>query len=83
MFATKILSKELAPYNIRVNSVAPGVVSSKMADMMDKQVRERMVKKSILKRELKPSEVAKKILYLCSDEAKKVNGQILKIDRNL
>ena len=82
MFATKILSKELAPYNIRV-ICCTGVVSSKMADMMDKQVRERMVKKSILKRELKPSDEAKKILYLCSDEEKKVNGQILKIDRNL
>ena len=51
--------------------------------MMDKQVREKMVKKSILKRELRPSEVAKKIVYLCSDDAIKVNGQILKIDSNL
>ena len=62
MFATKILSKELAPYKIRVNALAPGIVSSKMADKMDKQVRERMVKASILKRELRPSEIAKKIV---------------------
>ena len=83
MFATKILSKELAPYKIRVNALAPGVVSSKMADKMDKQVRERMVKASILKRELRPSEIAKKIIYLCSDKAAKINGKILKMNENL
>ncbi len=83
MFATKILSKELATYKIRVNAVAPGVVSSQMADTMDKQVRVKMVKQSSLKREIKPFEVAKKIAYLCSDEAVKVNGQILKIDGKL
>jgi 3-oxoacyl-[acyl-carrier protein] reductase len=83
MFATKILSKELAMYKIRVNAVAPGVVSSKMADMMDGQVRVKMINQSTLKREIKPSEVAKKIAYLCSDEAIKVNGQVLKIDNNL
>ncbi len=79
MFATKVLSKELIPYKIRVNAVAPGVVISKMADKMDGQVREKMVKKSTLKRELKTSEVAKKIVYLCSNKAIKVNGKILKI----
>ena len=70
-------------YKIRVNAVAPGVVSSKMADMMDKQVRVKMINESTLKREIKPSEVAKKIAYLCSDEAIKINGQVLKIDNNL
>lgn len=83
MFATKILSKEFAKYKIRVNALAPGVVSSQMADTMDEQVRLRMVKQSSLKREIKPSEVAKKIAYLCSDEAIKVNGQVLKIDGKL
>lgn len=82
MFATKIISKELAPYRIRVNAVAPGVVLSKMGDMMDKRIRKKMVKRSKLKRELKPSEVAKKIIYLCSDKAKKINGRILKIGGN-
>lgn len=82
MFATKVLSKELIPYKIRVNAVAPGVVISKMANKMDRQVREKIIKKSALKRELKPSEVAKKIVYLCSDKAIKLNGQILKISGN-
>ncbi len=83
MFATKILSKELQPYKIRVNAVAPGVVSSKMADLMDNKIREKMINKSYFKRPLKPAEVAKKIVYLCSDEAIKVNGKILRIDGNL
>ena len=82
MFATKVLSKELIPYKIRVNAVAPGVVISKMANMMDKQVRQKMLKKSTLNRELKPSDVAKKIVFLCSDKAIKLNGQILKFNSN-
>ena len=81
IFATKILSKELSIYNIRVNAIAPGVVTSRMADMMDKKVREKTVKDSPLGRELKPFEVAKKVIFISSDNAKKINGQILKIDR--
>ena len=82
-YATKILSKELQPYKIRVNAVAPGVVSSKMADLMDRKIKEKMINRSNFKRPLKPTEVAKKIVYLCSDEAIKVNGKILRIDGNL
>ena len=80
IFATKVLSKELSIYNIRVNAIAPGVVASKMASMMDKKVREQIVKNSALGRELKPSEVAKHVTFLSSDDAKKINGQIIKID---
>ena len=49
--------------------------------MMDKKVREKTVKDSPLGRELKPFEVAKKVIFISSDNAKKINGQILKIDR--
>jgi len=80
IFATKILSKELSIYNIRVNAIAPGVVTSRMADSMDKKARENVVKNSYLGRELKPLEVAKQVVFLSSDMAKKINGQILKLD---
>ena len=53
-----------------------------MADIMDKQVRQKMLKKSTLNKELKPSEVAKKIVFLCSDRAIKLNGHILKFSGN-
>ena len=80
IFATKILSKELSIYNIRVNSIVPGVVLSKMADMMDKKIRKKIVKNSRLGRELKPLEVANQVVFISSDNAKKINGKILKID---
>ena len=54
-----------------------------MADLMDSKIREKMINKSYFKRPLKPAEVAKKIVYLCSDKAIKVNGKILRIDGNL
>lgn len=80
MFATKILSKELSVYKIRVNSIAPSVVTSKMADSMDKKVREKMINNSLTKRECRPEEVAKFVLNLSSDKSKKTNGRIFRID---
>ena len=79
MFATKILSKELSVYKIRVNSIAPSVVTSKMADSMDKKVREKMINNSLTK-EGRPEEVAKFVLNLSSDKSKKTNGRIFRID---
>ena len=80
MFATKILSKELSVYKIRVNSIAPSVVTSKMADSMDKKIREKMINNSLTKRECRPEEVAKFVLNLSSDKSKKTNGRIFRID---
>jgi 3-oxoacyl-[acyl-carrier protein] reductase len=80
MFATKILSKELLVYKIRVNSIAPSVVTSKMADRMDKKVREKMINNSSIKRECKPEEVAKFVSKISSDKSIKINGRIFKID---
>ncbi|MDR1472904.1 MAG: SDR family oxidoreductase [Synergistaceae bacterium] len=62
--ATKTMSSELAPKDIRVNALAPGVIKTAMTDTLPEDIRSRMISKSELKRIGLPGEVAGAILYL-------------------
>ncbi len=78
---TKALSKELAPSNIRVNAIAPGVV---LTDMMKEDFSEReldLIREDIgLGRFADPKEIADLIAYLVSDEASYITGSIIDIN---
>ncbi len=77
MFATKVMSKEFADYNIRVNSVAPSVTNTIMAKLINKKSLNELLKKSKLKKPMSVNEVADKVLYLASDKSKTINGKII------
>ena len=77
---TKTIAKELVPYGIRVNAVAPGLLDTDMARQMEDKAGKEMVAASAMKRLGKPEEVANTILFLASDEASFINGQVLRID---
>jgi 3-oxoacyl-[acyl-carrier protein] reductase len=79
-YFTGVLAKELAEYNIRVNAVAPGLVSTEMADAMERNAREQMVASSAMRRLGDPSEIADAVLYLCSGNASFVSGQVMRVD---
>ena len=78
---TKALSKELAPSNIRVNAIAPGVV---LTDMMKNDYSEKdlkLIKEDIgLGRFADPKEIADLIAFLISDEASYITGSIIDIN---
>lgn len=78
------LAKELGPYNIRVNAVAPGVVGT---DMMMGAVNEDMKKALInmtpLQRMASPNDLAGAYLYLASDASSFTTGTIIKVDGGL
>lgn len=80
IFATKAISKELAPYNIRLNAIAPGLCDTSMADMMEFKARENMINESSLKRLGNPQEIANVVLFLASEVASFINGQVLRVD---
>lgn len=77
---TKCLSKELAMFGIRVNAVAPNLINTPMARQMEQKSFDAMVSVASLKRMGEPSEVAKTILFLASDESSYITGQVLRVD---
>lgn len=77
---TKSMAKELASFNIRVNAVAPNLINTDMAALMEEKSYNTMINAAALKRLGTPEEVAKVILFLASDQASYVNGQVIRID---
>lgn len=78
---TKSLSKELAPSNIRVNAIAPGVVDTDMVrDYFSDEDIEGLKKEIGLGRLVSPEEVAGLVAYLISDEASYITGNIVDIN---
>ncbi len=76
---TKNLAKALAP-NINVNAVAPGHTKTEMTDPLPDEVKQNMIEGSYLKRMAEPEDIANAILYLASDDAAFVTGQVLLVD---
>ncbi len=79
---TKSLAVELAPYNIRVNCVAPGWVETDMcAEVFSDPEFRRQVQESIpLKRIPHPEDIAGPILFLASDLARHITGEVLNVN---
>lgn len=80
---TKSLAKELGSRNININAVAPGYIITAMTDKLDEKVKEEMFKRIPLGRFGKPQDVAKGVLFLASQDAEYITGQVLVIDGGL
>jgi len=80
---TRCLAVELAGKNIRVNAVAPGFLDSPMLHSMDKSTQERLLKKIPLTRWGTTEEIADCAVFLVSDRASYITGQIFHIDGGL
>ena len=78
--ATRTLSAELAPKGIRVNAIAPGVILTAMTRDLPEEAVSRLLKRSDIKRLGLPEEVANTILFLASDRASFITGQVIRID---
>jgi 3-oxoacyl-[acyl-carrier protein] reductase len=77
---TKSLAREVAPYNIRVNAVAPGFIETDMVKSLKEEFKSQVIQQIPASRFGRPEEVAKVVRYLVSDEARYVTGQTLVID---
>jgi len=77
---TKALARELGPFNIHVNAVAPGLIESEVVSRMPKEKMETIIKSSSLGRIGKPEEVAKAVLFLASDDSSYITGQTIIVD---
>jgi 2-hydroxycyclohexanecarboxyl-CoA dehydrogenase len=79
---TKSLARELVRYNIRVNCVSPGPTVTPGAEDLSKanyEQRERLLKLIPMRRRARPEEIAAAVLFLASDEASFITGQVLSV----
>ena len=77
---TRSLAMELAPSNIRVNCVAPGVINTDMVKVLGKEVLEELAVQTPLGRLGTPEDIANAISFLASDKASFITGQVLVSD---
>jgi NAD(P)-dependent dehydrogenase (short-subunit alcohol dehydrogenase family) len=79
---TEALAAELAPYNIRVNAIAPGAIDTPMADAskMDSAALKATLSKIPLQRMGKPEEIASTVLFLASDASSYITGATVVVD---
>lgn len=79
---TKSLAVELAPYRIRVNCVAPGWVDTEMCSEVfkDKDFKNKIRESIPLKRIPLPEDIAGPVLFLVSDYAKHITGEVLNVN---
>jgi len=77
---TKAVATELARYHINVNAVAPGLIATPLVMSMTPDALAKSKSEILLGEPGQPEDVANTILFLCSDLAKHITGEIIKID---
>lgn len=77
---TRSVAQEMAPFGVRVNAVACSVVETDMFTSMKDDVKKKILKKVALKRAATYNEITDTLLFLASDKASYITGQILRVD---
>ena len=80
---TRVWARELGRKGVRVNCIAPGFIATDMTAKMPADVLDGMKKRTPLGRLGTPEDVARAYLFLSSDEAAFINGQVLGVDGGL
>lgn len=77
---TKSVARELASRGITVNAVAPGMVDTEMTQVLSDSVKEEMLKQIPLKKMGSTKNIADAVVFLASDKADYITGQVLVVD---
>jgi 3-oxoacyl-[acyl-carrier protein] reductase len=80
---TKSAAVDLGSSNINVNAVAPGFVKTELLAKLPREVLERAEHESVLGRVAEPEDIARVIVFLCSDAARHITGQVIVVDGGL
>lgn len=80
IWITKCAARELGPYNIRVNGIAPGLIDTDMGGFKSEAERDKVLARTSLGRLGRPKEIAAAAVYLASEEAAFMTGHIMVLD---
>jgi len=80
---TKALAREVARFGVRVNAVAPGFIDTDMTASIDDNARKKLYAQIPLGKTGTATQVARAVLYLASDDASYITGQVLTMDGGL
>jgi len=80
---TKAVAREVASRNVTVNAVAPGFITTDMVQQLSEETRQQILSRIPMGRFGSPEEVAEVVVFLCSDAARYITGQVLGIDGGL
>ena len=80
---TKSAAVDLGSSNINVNAVAPGFVKTDLLVKLPREVLERAEHESVLGRVAEPEDISRVIVFLCSEEARHITGQVIVVDGGL
>ncbi len=77
---TLAAARELGPYDVNVNAVAPGMVETASLKKTPAEEVEKAISRSVLGRLAKPEEVADVVIFLCSAKARHITGEVIRVD---
>ncbi len=77
---TRSLARELGSLGITVNAIAPGFVATEMTHELDAGQREKIARRSALKRMAEPADVARSVEFLLGDGGRNITGTVLTVD---
>jgi 3-oxoacyl-[acyl-carrier protein] reductase len=80
---TRAVARELAPRKVTVNAVAPGFIRTEMTAELGDELLAKIIEETPLQRLGLPQDVADAVLYLASDAAEFITGQVLTVDGGL
>ncbi len=77
---TKSVAKELGKYNVNVNAIAPGLIETEMMKNAGESVHSAALGEIVLQRLGKPEDIANLAVFLCSELARHITGEVIKVD---
>ncbi|MFQ5706603.1 MAG: SDR family oxidoreductase [bacterium] len=77
---TKTVARELGRHNVNVNAVAPGYVLTPLTQKLPEKIIDGARAETVLDRLATPQDIAQVILFLCSELARHITGEVIKVD---